>query len=267
MTHAPLKKILLIGGLGVIGQILADALAEQYELIIADKHESPQESRHDYIQLDITEYSQLVDKIPRDIDTIVNLVAMMEQPEIVDEDTIVAMTDLYVKGAYNVFLAATQLGICRVIFTSSNHVTDYYEKDGKSLLGREISVEDYPLSRSVYGALKLAGESLGHVISTQTNVSVICLRVGTIRLDEREALQRYPRFRRTLLSKVDIVNLFKCAIETDIKFGIYYGVSDNPGRPWSISNAIQDLQFMPLVSSKDIYYIGEIVNHELDNHS
>lgn len=252
MTYATRKKILLIGGLGVIGQILTGGLSEHYELIIADKHESPQKSRHDYIQLDITKYSQLVNKIPRDTDAIVNLTAMMEQPEIVDEDMIIAMTDLYIRGAYNVFLAAAQLGIRRVIFTSSNHVTDYYEEDGKSLLDREISIDDYPLSRSVYGALKLAGESLGHVISTQTNVSVICLRIGTVRLDEREALQRHPRFQRTLLSKVDTVNLFKCAIETGIRFGIYYGVSDNPGRPWSISNAMQDLQFTPLVSSKDI---------------
>jgi len=139
------------------------------------------------------------------------LQALAEQSRIVGADVIGTMTDLYLRGSYNVFLAAVELGIPKVIFVSSNHVTDFYEKDGKSTLGREILVSDYPYSTSTYGVLKLAGEGLGYVFSINRNLSVICLRIGTVRLDEKRALQEHPRFRRTLLSKVDVVDLFRAS--------------------------------------------------------
>jgi NAD+ dependent glucose-6-phosphate dehydrogenase len=55
-----------------------------------------------------------------------------------------------------------------------------------------------------------------------------------------------------LLSKVDTVNLFKAAIEANVRYGVYYGISDNPGRPWSIENAIRDLNYLPTESVKDL---------------
>jgi uronate dehydrogenase len=39
--------------------------------------------------------------------------------------------------------------------------------------------------------------------------------------------------------------LVQKAIETDIGFGIYYGVSNNTGRFWDISNAERDLGYIP----------------------
>jgi NAD+ dependent glucose-6-phosphate dehydrogenase len=46
--------------------------------------------------------------------------------------------------------------------------------------------------------------------------------------------------------------LFKCAIESRVRFGIYYGVSDNPDKPWSIQNATDELGFKPRVNSRDL---------------
>ena len=254
MSHK--KSILLIGGLGVIGQILVEGLSGTYDLIIADNRSTLQGHSGDCIQLDIMEYSQLVEKMPREISAIINLASMAEQSRIVGADVIGTMTDLYLRGSYNVFLAAVELGIPKVIFVSSNHVTDFYEKDGKSTLGREILVSDYPYSTSTYGVLKLAGEGLGYVFSINRNLSVICLRIGTVRLDEKRALQEHPRFRRTLLSKVDVVDLFRASIETDVSFGIYYGVSNNPEKPWSIDSTIEELGFRPRVCSSDILTEG-----------
>lgn len=69
----------------------------------------------------------------------------------------------------------------KVVFASSNHVTDVYEKGGDSLLGRQINTNDYPQSKSLYGLLKLASENLGYLFSHQLDakVSVINLRIGT----------------------------------------------------------------------------------------
>jgi hypothetical protein len=43
------------------------------------------------------------------------------------------------------------------------------------------------------------------------------------------------------LSHADTVNLFVAAIETKIKYGVYYAVSDNPGNPWDIQKTIDEL--------------------------
>ncbi len=59
------------------------------------------------------------------------------------------------------YRSAARLGIQKVIFASSNHVTDRYEKDGHSLLGREITADDVPATINVYRILKFASEQLG----------------------------------------------------------------------------------------------------------
>ena len=246
------KRILLIGGLGKIGKILSDKLIDNYELSIADIHKDPQKNDIKYFKLDITNFLELIKTIPSQIDVIINLAGMAEQTGLVDEKIMSKMNDIYIKGAYNLFLAASKIGIPKVIFVSSNHVTDYYENMGKSILGREISINDYPLSKSIYGSLKLAGESIGHVFSIHKGLSVICLRIGTVRINEKEALINNKRIKKTLLSKTDLVNLIKCSIEAPINFGIYYGVSDNPGKPWSTENAFLELGFKSTVNSNDI---------------
>lgn len=246
------KRILLIGGLGEIGKILSDKLIDSYEISTADVHKDPQKNDIKYFKLDIANFSELIKTIPSQIDVIINLAGMAEQTGLVDEKIMSKMNDIYIKGAYNLFLAASKIGIPKVIFVSSNHVTDYYENMGKSILGHEISINDYPLSKSIYGSLKLAGESIGHVFSIHKGLSVICLRIGTVRINEKEALINNKRIKKTLLSKTDLVNLIKCSIEAPINFGIYYGVSDNPGKPWSTENAFLELGFKSTVNSNDI---------------
>ena len=83
-------------------------------------------------------------------------------------------------------------------------------------------------------------------------MTVICLRLGTMRIDERAAIGENERFRRTILSHKDATDLFSKALRADIGYGIYYGVSDNPDRPWSIENAIRELGYHPTMNSQDI---------------
>lgn len=246
------KKILIIGGLGIIGRILTKTFADTYNLTIIDLSPYKNFLLGKYIQLDITDYSQIISKIPKQIDVIINLVGISEQPNIVDHNKMNLMNDIYIKGSYNVFLTAIKLKIPKVIFASTNHVTDRYEKNGYSILGREINVEDYPYSNSIYGTMKLCAENIGHTFSFNTDLSVICIRIGTVRENERKLLLTDHRALRTILSHTDLIDLFKCAIESKIKFGIYYGVSDNHDKPWSIKNAIDELGFRPRVNSNDL---------------
>lgn len=155
------KKLLMIGGLGVIGNILNRGLSDEFDIYIVDLKYKATTFSSTYLQIDISDFGQMMERIPSGIDVIINLAGLPEQPNIVEHSAMMSMNDVYAIGSYNVYLAAVMLGIPRVVFASTNHVTDSYEKDGGSLLNREITVQDYPRSNSMYGAMKLYGEQLG----------------------------------------------------------------------------------------------------------
>lgn len=246
------KRILIVGGLGVVGRILSRGLGTSYDTIVADRATDIRQSGPTSIPLDVTDYERMIASMPDELDAIVNLTALPETSNLVNAREFQRMSDVYVLGSHNVYLAAVERGIPRVIFASTNHVTGSYEHQGQSTLGREIGVTDYPNPNSVYGALKLCGEALGHVFAMRTPLSVICLRIGTVREDERSAVISDVRVRRTLLSTTDTIDIFSKSLEAEVKFGIYNAVSDNPGRPWSIETAISELGFDPKVNAEQV---------------
>jgi nucleoside-diphosphate-sugar epimerase len=246
------KRVLIVGGLGVVGKVLTEGFGDSYDLIVGDLPAHQKLPSAEYIQLDVSDYRQLTRRIPKGIEAIINVAGIRNELDIHDHRGIESAAEVYLKGSYNLFLAAVKLGVKRAILASTNHVTDSYEQDGHSRLGREITTEDYPRPEGIYGAMKLYAESTAYAFSRKTSLSVICLRIGTVREKERELLRKDPRASRTILSHVDLINLFRSAIESTVKFGVYYGVSDNPGRPWSIKNAIDELGFHPQVNSIDL---------------
>ncbi|MDQ0255950.1 nucleoside-diphosphate-sugar epimerase [Evansella vedderi] len=139
------------------------------------------------------------------------------------------------------------------IFASSNHVTDYYEVEGKSLLGREINVNDYPYMKSVYGLLKLASEQAGFLFTQHRSMSCINLRIGSVPPEEETiAIKKHPRLKKTLLTDKDVIGLFTAAIESNITYGTYYGVSDNEEKPWDTTNVLEELKYKSVSNVDDI---------------
>lgn len=239
MLNDDRKTIFILGGLGVIGSILVEGLKIKYSIFVGDlPMEGILSSDVPYIQVDVTDYETLVTMIPKKTDVIINLVGLKEQPALVDPSFAKKMIQTYVVGTYNVLMAATKLGVKRVILASSNHVTGRYEKNGKSLLGREITVKDYPAVGNAYGAMKLCGEQFGELFATIHGISVLSLRIGTVLKNE---VNIKGRTQRTILHHRDVINIFTRAIETTIHAGTYYAVSNNPGKPWDTENIISEL--------------------------
>lgn len=235
------KRIVIIGGCGVIGKIITPILSKKYEITIFDLPEILPKNDFEYSQVDVSNYKQLIENMPLHTDALINLVALPEKPALADSVEFVSMVNAYVVGSYNVLLAASQLKIKKVVLASTNHVTGFYEKDGKSILKRCITTFDYPMVDSVYGAMKLFAEQTGRLFSEQYGISVICLRIGTVVSDQIGFLLSNERSRRTLLSHADTVNIFGLAIETNKKYGVYNAVSNNPENPWDITKTIEDL--------------------------
>jgi len=265
------KKIAIIGGNGLIGSILEEGLSDKYDITILDKKV---DDLPNHVEVDATNFEELIRKIPADCEALVNLLNVKTKNDFKDVNQFRKKTEIHFLASFYILRAAIELGIGKVVYASSNHVTDFYETDGVSALGREITVDDYPYSRNLYGTLKLASENIGHILAyeEENNLSVINLRIGSVRRNEVKDLQTNPRINKTLLSHEDVIQLFDLAIQSTVKFGTYYGVSDNKDKPWSTVSATRELGFVSKMNSQDVLAQADIesdsflpFNEDLEN--
>jgi nucleoside-diphosphate-sugar epimerase len=94
---------------------------------------------------------------------------------------------------------------------------------------------------------KAFGEAIARYYSSRLGVRAICLRIGAVLKDDNPT--RTPGNTRIWLSHRDLVQLVEKSLQSEIEFGIYYGVSNNKGAFWDISNARLDLGFVPVDDS------------------
>ncbi len=145
------------------------------------------------------------------------------------------------------YAAAQRHGVQRIVFASSNHVTGAYEGFPPSMHTREnvgiIRVSDPIRPDGFYGVSKAAGEAIARMYYELYGLESICLRIGSVNKDDSPAGN--ARTRSTWLSHRDLLQLVKRSLKADVKFGIYYGVSNNKKRFWDIEDAKRDLGYQP----------------------
>ena len=115
----------------------------------------------------------------------------------------------------------------------------------------KISVKDPIRPDSDYGVSKAFGEILARYYCARWGMESICLRIGSVIADDdpTESL----RFKRTWLSHRDLIQLVEKSLDSSIAFGIYYGISNNKGAFWDISNAQIELGYNPQDDASRIY--------------
>jgi nucleoside-diphosphate-sugar epimerase len=166
-------------------------------------------------------------------------------------------------GTYNVFEAARQAGVSRVVFASSNHAVGMYELDGAPGLydvddDRRYDETGEIRPDSLYGVSKAYGEALGRMYVERHGLRVFCLRVGAVRanddptaptanrLIDLDAEGRRNRLRAVWLSKRDCAELIaRCLDVEDVSWAVVYGLSNNARRFWDLSHARERLGWEP----------------------
>jgi uronate dehydrogenase len=143
-------------------------------------------------------------------------------------------------GCHNLFEAARQAGVKRVVFASSNHAVGFYPRARR--IGTDVTVR--PDSR--YGVSKAFGEALGALYSDKHGLAVTCLRIGNVGskpLDVRRL--------SIWISPEDLVQLLRIGLEhPDIRFEVLYGASDNAASWWDNARAYQ-LGYKPTGRGED----------------
>lgn len=224
-------RVLITGAGGSIGGSLATFLRDRYDLRLIYRTHRPAEPQvEDWRTLDLADLPALVDAM-QGIDAVVHMAA---DPEV--EATWESVLHNNIIGTYNVFEAARQAGVRRIIFASTNHVMGMYDRDGMWPI-----FADQPIRPdSLYGVSKAFGEALGRFWYDQHGVSVICLRIGWMLPEPHDEIARWM-----WLSPRDCAQLVSRAIDSDIGFDIVYAISQNATRRWDITKTIEHFGYRP----------------------
>ncbi len=239
----PEPKLLITGINGLIGRVIREPLQESFEVYGLDV--TPPFSDRIF-QADIVDHQQVSQVLSKlaPVRYVIHLAAQ------ISVDTAwPPVLRVNIQGTRNIYEAARESGVKRVVFASSNHVTGAYE-GFKPNLHLHLEAEPVPITvndpirpDSDYGVSKAFGEILARYYCARWQMESICIRIGSVREDDDPSTD--PRFLRTWLSHRDLVHLVKRCLCSNVTFGIYYGISNNRGAFWDISNARTELGYDP----------------------
>ncbi len=213
-----MHKVLVVGSKGVIGSILQEHLP----------HET---TDFDLPEHDAQNYNHLYEKA-KGHDTIVHLAWDFESDGWLAEN----LNPNNTKISFNVYQAAVDAGVKRVIVASSVHADKF--------AGRDMHTEgllqpyDLPTPDSPYGAGKVFLEALGKYYADAKGLEVICIRFGGVNKNDTPPESPYSE-RQVWLSQKDCVSLVRSCIDVSSipnGYAIMYGVSNNKDMLHDISN-------------------------------
>lgn len=242
-------RVVVTGAAGLIGGVLREGLSSDLEIAAVDVRgiEGVEST-----VADMAKGGRKVRRAFRNADVVVDLAAA---PSVTTPWDFVYRNN--VRATINAFEAAREAGVGRVVFASSNHVTGMYEQDEpySSIVRGDyegIDPRGVPLLTtahairpdSPYGVGKAFGEATARYYSEEHDISALCLRIGSCKRSDRP---ENAREFATLITHTDLVRLVECCIRAadDLRFGIYYGVSDNKWRFWDITDAREELGYEP----------------------
>ena len=249
-------KVLVTGSSGLIGSMLINSLADRFDFSGLDVRKS--ENAPDVPTL-ITDGSNLEAIMPvfKGIDAVVHMAANAPVetpwPDVLKNN---------ISTTHNVYEAARQQGVQRVIFASSNHAVGNFEMDEPY---SRIRVGDYegltpggfkridntvPIRPdSDYGVSKAFGEATGRYYHEHFGLEVACLRIGTA--NAQDSPVGSVRTFATWLSHRDLAQLVNQCLTQPLGFEIFYGVSDNTWRFWDNDHAKKVIGYAPLDNAED----------------
>ena len=221
------RSVLVTGMSGLIGRALRKQLEGRYDLRALNRSAVEGLPCH---RADIADLGA-IEPAFAGVETVVHLAAQVGNPgwEGVQRHN--------VTGTYNVFEAARQAGVKRVIFASSGATVSGIETDkpySDLVAGHYEGLTSWPMLThlsplrpgGLYGVSKIWGEALGRHYSASHHMSVICVRIGRVHAEDRPMS---PRDFSVWCSQRDIVRLIERCVDAPatLRYDIFFGASRN----------------------------------------
>jgi nucleoside-diphosphate-sugar epimerase len=230
-------RILITGPGGRVGPHIAPFLREQFALRLLDVRpltNLPLAADDEFVQADIRDLSA-VRKACEGIKAVVHLAAISDEA---DFHSLLLPYNL--EGTYNVFEAARQAGVRKVIFASTGQTVLHYPTNIM------VTPDMPPRPWTVYACTKVFGEALARHYSDQYGMEMIAIRICYFQPPDSELLRQRGNIQSNWCSPRDLAQLLIKSLQSTIKFAIFFGVSNNTDRYFDISNAQQMLGYEPV---------------------
>jgi len=209
-------KLVLTGAAGRLGSYLREPLAQfADELVSSDIVDDigALYAGETYVRADLAEYDA-IHALLEGADMVIHFGALG------DEAPFEQILGPNIVGAYNIWEAAFQQRLKRVVYASSIHAVGMHPKQDF------IGVDAPHRPDTFYGLAKCFAEDLGRMYWDKRQMESVCLRILSC------AQVTSPRALGTWLSYDDLIQLVMRAIDTPtVGFSVVYGVSDNDRAP------------------------------------
>lgn len=244
--------LLVTGAAGRIGSVVCGPLAEHWDIrggyLDAAERDALEAAGIPAVACDVTDRGQ-VDAAVAGADAVLHLAAISveAEPE--------AIARVNILGTTYVLDACRAHGVRRLVYASSNHAVGGHERFSEKLPPDEEFDETSTVwADSHYGASKVHGEALTrwYVHRPGSVLSAACLRIGTTGFQNVDEIMRNERLWSTWMSDRDLIQLCRKALDADVKFGVYGGVSRNTRRFLSIDLARRELGYEPQDDAEDL---------------
>ena len=262
------KKVLITGVSGIVGSsayLLMRQSPEKYDLYGLGRRRALSARVRDAREIDLPQDKHRIADIAdfesvhqavEGIDVVVHLAA---DPAGGEWESVLRNN---IVGGYNVFEACRQSGVERIVAASTIQVSTGHRQrepyDAVSQGRREPLPSGVPLvsadvpaePRNLYASSKVFNESLCRTFSFSHGMSCLAIRIGWVVGEDTVPNERSEDI---WCSQRDIAGLIRACVDApeDLRFDIFYGMSNNRFRWVDLSNAREKLGFEPQDRAED----------------
>ncbi len=241
------ERILITGPGGRVGTEIVPLLREHFILRLFDAQQLRGEGDDEVCVGDIRDLGA-VRRACAGASAMIHLAAISDEADFHSR-----LLPVNLEGIYNAFEAARQAGLRKVLFASTGQTVQHYPK------GQPITTDMPPRPWTVYACTKVFGEALARWYSDQYGMSMIVIRICYFQAPTSELL-RIPghEIQQKWVSPRDLAQLIVKCLRSDLKFANFFGVSNNTGRFWDISNAQQLVGYAPQDNAAEFLSTGPL---------
>ncbi|MGB0397197.1 MAG: NAD-dependent epimerase/dehydratase family protein [Candidatus Puniceispirillaceae bacterium] len=217
-----MKKIVLTGAAGRLGGYLRKPLAAKCKTLVSTDIApltDPLIKGESFVQADLADYAKM-SEIIKGADMVVHFGGHPDEKPFED------ILHANIIGCYNIWQAAHEAGVRRIVYASSIHAVGLHPKT------TAINIHTPHRPDSYYGLAKCFAEDMAKLYWDKKGLEAVCLRIlSCANVTNSRALGSW-------LSYDDLIHLVERAVDTPTTgFAVIYGVSNNDRSPVDNSGA------------------------------